>query len=212
MFGLARDRRRLTADGLCFARVLGTGRDAQTGPSIDPRRIAMFAVWRDESALDGFLASHPVAARWSAAPDLWHVRLQCVRAMGAWGGFTPSVADPCDGIGGGPVAILTRATIRPLATVSFLRASRALGSAAADAPGNLAVVGIGEWPVGRLGTFSLWESIDDARAFAVRSQAHHDAIVAARRHRWFDEELFAWFEPYGSTGRWGTGDPLAVGT
>ena len=54
----------------------GAGRD--TGPSADPRRTALFAVWDDEAALDAFLA----AGRASAGPQVaerYDVRLRAAR-------------------------------------------------------------------------------------------------------------------------------------
>ncbi len=49
--------------GLSFWRLMGTGSGSDTGPGIDPRRTALFAVWDDESDLDRFLAGHHIARR-----------------------------------------------------------------------------------------------------------------------------------------------------
>lgn len=209
---LGLDRRRMRpVDGLSFVRTLGTGRGANTGPSIDARRSALFAVWSDEAALDRFVSSHPIAHRWHGAGEVWHARLRLSRGHGRWGDLDiADLGEPdVDRSTDGPVAVLTRASIRAGATVQFLRASRSFGGATAAASGNLAVVGVGERPLGRLGTFSLWEDEQAARRFATTDDGHRAAMRVARAERWFTEELFAVFRPIGSAGTWDGRNPLA---
>ncbi len=205
---LATDRRRLVGvDGLTFWRLLGTGRGADTGPSVDLRRSALFAVWDDERHLDDFLQRSAIAERWRHADEAWHVRLRALGGHGAWRGV--DVLDRlARGTDGGPVAVLTRADVRLEAWWRFRRAGPPVSRDLAGADGLLAAVGIGEAPVGRLATFSLWRDLHAMRSFA-RSPEHRDVVRRTRDERWYGEELFARFEPFASAGTWGGVDPLA---
>ncbi|MFC6085256.1 spheroidene monooxygenase [Sphaerisporangium aureirubrum] len=209
--------------GLVFHRLLGTGRGRSTTAGADLRRWALLAVWRDEADLTDFLLRSPIADRWrTRALEAWHVRLRPLSWHGRWDGTEPfgpasqgaatgpRVTGPGgDGSGeGGPVAVLTRAAIRPGRLWAFHRSVPAV-DLELRRHGCLASVGVGELPLVRQATFSLWPDAAAVRAFAYEGRAHRRVIERVRAEDWYGEELFARFVPYGSEGTWDGADPLA---
>jgi hypothetical protein len=165
--------------GLRFWRLLGTGRGDSMTLGADLRRWAMFAVWEDEAALDAF--DGPIRARWAAAREHVEYRLRPIRWHGSWDG-----AEPFDGPRAetdGPIAVLTRASVRLRALPAFYRAIPPVVGARFS-------VAIGEWPVARQATFSVWDS---AEALAGYRRSHRELIRRTREGDWYSEELFARF-------------------
>ena len=62
-------------------------------------------------------------------------------------------------------------------------------------------VGLGEAPLLRQATFTLWDSVSHMDAYA-RSGAHLTAIQAAAKHGYFFESMFARFRPLTLSGQW----------
>jgi hypothetical protein len=212
---LGLDRARLRrVPGLVFWRLLGTGAGSNTGPGADLHRTALFAIWRDVAALEAFEQS--MEKRWAAADELWSVRLRSAGGHGAWRGVDVlGLLEPAEGpvdessASGSPVVIITRADVHRRSWRAFRAAGPAVSAELNAADGLLAVVGIGEAPVGRLGTLSVWRSLADAQAFAADSPHHREVMRRTRTEGWYGEELFARFEPFHATGIWNGINPLA---
>ena len=163
------DRPRLAGTGgLVFWRLLGTGRGRNTGFGVDPRRTALFALWESDAALDAFLAGSAIARRWETAQESYTVRLHSLGGHGSWCGVDVLGGMVAAATVSGPVAVLTRAVVRTRRWGAFMAAGRTVSRELADAAGLLAVAGVGEAPLGRQATFSLWTDLDRARAVRLR--------------------------------------------
>ncbi len=198
--------------GLRFWRLLGTGRGNAMSLGADLRRWAMFAVWQDDAALDRFLAQSSIPAEWrSKGQETWTVRLGYAGGHGQWGGRDPFEGMAAQALASGQtVAVLTRAAISPRRLARFYRAVPAVDRALGEADGCVRAVGIGEWPLARQATFSLWRDTSAVRGFAYTGGTHAAVIARTRKEGWFSEECFARFVPYASDGSWDGADPLAT--
>jgi heme-degrading monooxygenase HmoA len=194
--------------GLRFWKLLGSGHGR--GFSLRPNwsRYALLAVWENPDALEEFSANSTLMRAYRQhAEEIWTVRLLPLEAHGTWSGVNPFsrfVSIPNEG----PIAVLTRATIRLDRLRAFWSAVPAASHALEHATGLMASIGIGEVPFIRQATFSLWRSFDDMQAFAHQTQAHREAMRRTRAENWYREELFARFVPVGSEGTWQGIDPL----
>ncbi|HEU4457683.1 MAG TPA: spheroidene monooxygenase [Methylibium sp.] len=186
--------------GLAFFKVLGSGHEGGFGlrPSAD--RLGLFALFADEAAADRFVAASPVMQAWAAhARECAWLKLACCSARGAWAGRALVVRGepPADG----PIAVLTRASIRPRSAFAFWRLSPAAEHALIDTPGCRLATGLGEAPLLRQATFSVWRDAASVEAYA-RHGPHLAAARAAYQHGWFAESLFARFVVLDQGGRW----------
>ncbi len=200
------------APGLRFWKLLGSACGLAFG-AWNPRRYGLFTVWDSPAALDAFEQDSPILAAYRRrADELWTVRLRPISWHGAWSGINPfaSVA-PATPLApdAGPLAILTRATIRPLRVRAFRATARRVNAELADCPGLLAAIGLGEVPLFIQATFSLWASLRAVRGFAYSGPEHIAAMRRKDSEDWYSEELFARFQPFASYGTWDGVNPLA---
>ena len=186
--------------GLRFFKILGSGHDAGFGLRPSGTRQGLFCVFDDGAAADSFLDASPVVAAYRThAREFLSVTLAAFASRGSWAGTALPVSVPAPS--GGPIAALTRASIRPAAARSFWRRAPAAEASLQHAPGCLLAAGLGEAPLFRQATFSLWDSVQSMDAYA-RSGAHLQAIQAAHAQRYFSESMFVRFVPQRLAGVW----------
>lgn len=207
------DRRALRdLPGLRFGRLLGTGSGRTMTTSADLRRWAAFAVWDSADDVARFRERHPLSRRWDAAEERFDVVLEPLTSRGSWDGADPFAGAPDRAAHDGPVAVLTRATVRWRRLPAFLRAVPPVDAHLGSVDGVLEAVGIGEVPVGRQATFSLWRDAEAMQRFSYRSAEHLEVVRRTRDEDWYGEELFARFAPRSWSGTWDGGRPLGPDT
>lgn len=181
--------------GLRFHRLLGTGngRSFEVGDA-DPLTWALLTVWDDEAASLTF-ETHPTTRGWRRiAVEEWRADLACLRVRGEWVGQQPFPVDhdlprPWEG----PVASITRASIRPTRWRSFWRSVPPVVADLDLADGPTVRFGIGEAPVGVQGTLTVWPHVDALVDFAHRRSPHRAVVDRTPAEGWYAEELFGRF-------------------
>ena len=181
--------------GLRFAKLMGSGKGLGFTRAPDWGRYALLAVWDDRRTADAFLADSRFANRYRAqASALATIRLRPFASHGQWNCQTPFLpVTPAPESYHGPVAVLTRATIRLSRLRAFWGEVGPVSAVLANASGFIASLGVGELPFIRQATLSLWESQAAIRAFAYESPEHAAVIRRTRDEGWYREEMFARF-------------------
>jgi len=194
--------------GCTFWKLLGSGRNGTFDLNPDWQQWGLLAVWNDRETFDKFEKSGFVAKWWDKlAVERWTVLLEPLQSHGKWDGKAPFNC-PNSTEYTGVVAVLTRATIRFNKLKAFWGNVDGVANIMASAQGYVTSFGIGEAPVYRQATFSIWKSVDDLKDFAYSSREHAAVIKKTRDENWYSEELFARFKPVASFGTINGKDPL----
>ena len=189
--------------GARFMRQCGSGSGEGFSPRPNFGVYGVLAAWPDmATATEQAGRSAPYRAYRARAAEHVTLYLRPTRVRGAWGGAAPFAVSAQDD-GAGPVAVLTRATIRPARALAFWRWTPAIRADIPDGPGLDLKIGLGDVPWLSQITFSVWTDREALRRFAADPAGPHaQAAQAARRDRYFSEELFARFALSAVDGAW----------
>ncbi len=193
--------------GVQFWKLCGSG----TGEGFTPKPNwgvwAILAAWPDLATARTQVEHAPVYRRWRGrSVEDWTIYLSPASVRGQWSGRQPFAGS---GTADGPLAVLTRATLRPRTALKFWHRVPDISQAIGTDTGVAFKIGIGEVPLMHQVTFSVWPDAAAMARFAHADGPHARAIRAVREGGWFREELYARFRILGATGMWGGADPLA---
>jgi hypothetical protein len=196
-----------------FSRLMGSGRNGTFDIRPDLAQWAVICFQKDppdtagmrtdamawrKSHYGGFISGYWRLFRC----ETWTVALEVVSGHGTWDGHALAGSNPVRSRpeDDRPIAVLTRATIRLSRLRHFWRNVPPVSREFFASEGVRLSVGIGEAPLFRQATFSLWDSEGRMREFAYSSTTHRDVIARTRRERWYTEEMFLRFRPLCATG------------
>lgn len=210
--GLSRGALR-RSPGIGFSKLFGSGVGEGFTPRPNTAVWAILAEWPDLARAREACAEARPFADWRArAEESCTLLLGPLSRRGRWSGETPFEPASEEAAGAsGPIAALTRATLRTRTLLRFWSREPAISAEIGANPDVLFKVGLGEVPWLHQVTFSVWPDSTAMDRFARRGP-HARAIASARREGWFAEELYARFAVLEASGRWEGRDPLAPPT
>ncbi len=180
-----------SADGMVFSKHLGTG--AGNGFSIWPNfgLYAWLGVWESPEHAERFFESNSRWLQFSAFSDRisgWDAIP--MKGKGTWNGLQPFDFSNQNDSWEGPVAVITRASIRWHKALLFWWNVPSASKHLEGKQGLKYAKGVGELPLFEQATFSLWESASNLDQFAYQSKEHAPMIKKTRMYDWYREEMF----------------------
>ena len=200
--------------GLQFAKVMGSGHEGGFTLRPSTTHQGLIALFSNAGQADAFVTGAHVSQMRERARESWVGLLAVTSARGSWDGSSwgetaPAALGPYASAASsnGPLAALTRASIRPAKAATFWRMAPATQASLWQAPGCEIAAGLGEAPLLRQCTFSLWCDLASMNDYA-RQGAHQQAIAASYKQGFFSETMFVRMRLLASSGQWKGKSPL----
>ena len=188
-------------EGITFWKLCGSGTGEGFTPVPNTAVYAILLTWPDRRTAENQLATAALFRSYRRmAQESWTVFLSPISVRGRWSNKTPFETQ--DQPAEGPIAALTRATVKPAVALKFWQRVPDISQVIGSDPNVMFKIGIGEVPLMQQITFSIWPDTDSMATFARKDGPHARAIRAVRDGAWFREELYARFRISGETGSW----------
>ena len=200
-----------------FWKLMGSGKNGTFDIWPDWRQWAVLEVWSEESGVrskemtpDSQLLTPDFLVSWWQFfhCEKWTLVLEPIEGHGSWDGKQCFGELPKQTDYEGIIAVLTRATIRLGKLSSFWENVNGVANQMAGAEGFITSLGIGEVPLIKQATFSIWESKTHMKQFAYQMQEHAEVIRKTRKENWYSEDMFVRFKILSSKGTLHGKDPL----
>ena len=191
--------------GLLFAKVMGSGHNGGFSLRPSSSHQGLICLFDTQQHAEMFSQGPYIQAYQERSRESWLGILHIDSARGEWdrqrwGATTAACLDqPLDE--GLPTAALTRASIRPAKSMAFWRHAPASQASLSQSSGCLLAMGLGEAPLIRQCTFSVWRDTSSMLNYAHQG-AHQQAIQAAYKHDFFSESLFVRMRVLSMQGLW----------
>ncbi|HET7232867.1 MAG TPA: hypothetical protein VFJ16_22850 [Longimicrobium sp.] len=185
--------------------VMVLGSSIVSSARFQSRKLAVFASWDNEQAIDRFLIDHPLGRTLATG---WHVRMEFLRRWGRVSGFDDLPANVGHEDAAAPVVAVTLARLKLPEVPRFIRWGKPVEEFVRDHPATTLALAAMR-PPRTVSTFSVWRSLgemtDMVRGLDSVPGAHrHAAAMVERNRRDFHHQFTTLrFRPLSEHGSWG---------
>lgn len=193
--------------GLLFSKVMGSGHEGGFGLRPSSTHQGLVLLFDAIENAQAFLESEIAEQYKQHAREWWSAILAIDSSRGEWNEVSWAPTDWAkEGLAEfskdkALVATLTRASIRPASALAFWRFAPQAQADLSNATGCILAMGLGEAPLVRQCTFSVWRDTSSMLKYS-QGGAHRTAIQAAYKHGFFSESMFVRMHVLSMAGVW----------
>ncbi|UEG48752.1 spheroidene monooxygenase [Ferruginibacter lapsinanis] len=187
---------------ISFYKLMGCGKNGSFDIHPDWQQWVILSVYKDASDLEKLDSTNAVKKLYGSFIANWHhtfkvetntILLTPIEGHGKWDGKDPFGVPNKNSDHTGEIAVLTRATIRLSKLRSFWKNVQPVAAKSLQAEGLIRSIGIGEIPLIKQATFSIWKDKEAMKQFAYTMKEHTTVIAKTRKENWYSEEMFVRF-------------------